>query len=206
MRTMDNQILQSGSEAVGQLVEWLSNPIAAEGAALYVGIAVVLGVGGTRLWDWYSEDDDEEVAFSDLLDEETLKDGKAERQLLDDIAESHKTITAPAAIEWDTRAARVGEQWTTTLYITEYPDYPNDGYLSDLFELTDIQFDLTAHLTPKIRSGRGTNCKRSLMISRWMLISNRAFGVPTCKSAPTKPPRPTKPSRTARVSSIKGCT
>jgi len=94
MRTMDNQILQSGSEAVGQLVEWLSNPIAAEGAALYVGIAVVLGVGGTRLWDWYSEDDDEEVAFSDLLDEETLKDGKAERQLLDDIAESHKTITA----------------------------------------------------------------------------------------------------------------
>ena len=149
MRTMDNQILQSGSEAVGQLVEWLSNPIAAEGAALYVGIAVVLGVGGTRLWDWYSEDDDEEVAFSDLLDEETLKDGKAERQLLDDIAESHKTITAPAAIEWDTRAARVGEQWTTTLYITEYPDYPNDGYLSDLFELTDIQFDLTAHLTPK---------------------------------------------------------
>jgi len=149
MRTMDNQILQSGSEAVGQLVEWLSNPIAAEGAALYVGIAVVLGVGGTRLWDWYSEDDDEEVAFSDLLDEETLKDGKAERQLLDDIAESHKTITAPAAIEWDTRAARVGEQWTTTLYITEYPDYPNDGYLSDLFELTDVQFDLTAHITPK---------------------------------------------------------
>jgi type IV secretory pathway VirB4 component len=146
---MDNQILQSGSEAVGQLVEWLSNPIAAEGAALYVGIAVVLGVGGTRLWDWYSEDDDEEVAFSDLLDEETLKDGKAERQLLDDIAESHKTITAPAAIEWDTRAARVGEQWTTTLYITEYPDYPNDGYLSDLFELTDVQFDLTAHITPK---------------------------------------------------------
>jgi len=130
-------------------VEWLSNPIAAEGAALYVGIAVVLGVGGTRLWDWYSEDDDEEVAFSDLLDEETLKDGKAERQLLDDIAESHKTITAPAAIEWDTRAARVGEQWTTTLYITEYPDYPNDGYLSDLFELTDVQFDLTAHITPK---------------------------------------------------------
>jgi len=111
---------------------------------------------------------------------------KAERQLLDDIAESHKTITAPAAIEWDTRAARVGEQWTTTLYITEYPDYPNDGYLSDLFEMTDIQFDLTAHLTPKNQGGRGTNCRTSLTTFRWMLTSNRAFGVPICKSAPTR--------------------
>ncbi|MDB2293959.1 transferase, partial [Halorubrum ezzemoulense] len=38
---------------------------------------------------------------------------------------------------------------TTTLYITDYPDYPNDGYLSELFEMTDVQFDLTAHITPK---------------------------------------------------------
>ncbi len=146
---MRNLVLQTGSGAVGQLTEWLMNPTSAEGAALYILLAVLVGIGGKLLWDWYTEDDEEEVEFSDLLDEETIEQGAAERQLLDDIAESHKTVTAPAAIEWETRAARVGEQWTTTLYIADYPDYPNDGYLSELFEMTDVQFDLTAHITPK---------------------------------------------------------
>ncbi|TKX60450.1 transferase [Halorubrum sp. ASP1] len=146
---MRNLVLQTGSGAVGQLTEWLTNPTSAEGAALYILLAVLVGIGGKLLWDWYTEDDEEEVEFSDLLDEETIEQGAAERQLLDDIAESHKTVTAPAAIEWETRAARVGEQWTTTLYIADYPDYPNDGYLSELFEMTDVQFDLTAHITPK---------------------------------------------------------
>ncbi|MFC7186247.1 VirB4 family type IV secretion system protein [Halorubrum yunnanense] len=149
MPTMRNLVLQTGSGAVGQLTEWLTNPTSAEGAALYILLAVLVGIGGKFLWDWYTEDDEEEVEFSDLLDEETIEQGAAERQLLDDIAESHKTVTAPATIEWETRAARVGEQWTTTLYIADYPDYPNDGYLSELFEMTDVQFDLTAHITPK---------------------------------------------------------
>jgi len=146
---MRNLVLQTGSGAVGQLTEWLTNPTSAEGAALYILLAVLVGIGGKLLWDWTTEDDEEEVEFSDLLNEETIEQGEAERQLLDDIAESHKTVTAPAAIEWETRAARVGEQWTTTLYIADYPDYPNDGYLSELFEMTDVQFDLTAHITPK---------------------------------------------------------
>ena len=146
---MRNLVLQTGSGAVGQLTEWLTNPTSPEGAALYILLAVLVGIGGKLLWDWYTDDDEEEVEFSDLLDEETIEQGAAERQLLDDIAESHKTVTAPAAIEWETRAARVGEQWTTTLYIADYPDYPNDGYLSELFEMTDVQFDLTAHITPK---------------------------------------------------------
>ncbi|WP_176450706.1 VirB4 family type IV secretion system protein [Halorubrum ezzemoulense] len=149
MPTMRNLVLQTGSGAVSQLTEWLTNPTSAEGAALYILLAVLVGIGGKLLWDWYTEDDEEEVEFSDLLDEETIEQGAAERRLLDDIAESHKTVTAPAAIEWETRAARVGEQWTTTLYIADYPDYPNDGYLSELFEMTDVQFDLTAHITPK---------------------------------------------------------
>jgi len=149
MTTMRNLVLQTGSGAVGQLTEWLTSPTSAEGAALYILLAVLVGIGGKLLWDWYTDDDEEEVEFSDLLDEETIEQGAAERQLLDDIAESHKTVTAPAAIEWETRAARVGEQWTTTLYIADYPDYPNDGYLSELFEMTDVQFDLTAHITPK---------------------------------------------------------
>ncbi|MBB6647790.1 VirB4 family type IV secretion system protein [Halobellus ruber] len=146
---MRSAILQAGGGVGSQLVRWLSSPTSTEGAALYLLIVVLLGIGGKLLWDWYTEDDTEEVEFSDVLDEETLEQGEAERQLLDDIAESHKTVTAPAAAEWETRAARVGEQWTTTLYIADYPDYPNDGYLSDLFEMTDVQFDLTAHITPK---------------------------------------------------------
>ncbi|QKY22137.1 transferase (plasmid) [Halolamina sp. CBA1230] len=149
MRSMRSAILQAGGGVGSQLVRWLSSPTSTEGAALYLLIVGLLGIGGKLLWDWYTEDDTEEVEFSDVLDEETLEQGEAERQLLDDIAESHKTVTAPAAAEWETRAARVGEQWTTTLYIADYPDYPNDGYLSELFEMTDVQFDLTAHITPK---------------------------------------------------------
>ena len=97
---MRNLVLQTGSGAVSQLTEWLTNPTSAEGAALYILLAVLVGIGGKFLWDWYTDDDEEEVEFSDLLDEETIEQGAAERQLLDDIAESHKTVTAPAAIEW----------------------------------------------------------------------------------------------------------
>jgi len=146
---MRNLVLQSGSGAVGQMGGSLPSLTSAEGVILSLLGAVLLGIGGKLLWDWYTGDDEEEVEFSDVLDEETLEQGEAERQLLNDIAESHKTVTAPAAIEWETRAAWVGEQWTTTLYIADYPDYPNDGYLSELFEMTDVQFDLTAHITPK---------------------------------------------------------
>jgi type IV secretory pathway VirB4 component len=52
-------------------------------------------------------------------------------------------------VEWDTRAAKVGDQWTTTLVVTGYPDQPKDGYLSELFELSDVRFDVTARLTPR---------------------------------------------------------
>ncbi|ELY79691.1 transfer complex protein [Natrinema pallidum DSM 3751] len=147
---MLNVLLQAGGGATDQAAEWLLNPTSTEGAALYVLLAVILGVAGKLLWGRYhSTNDEEEVDFSDVLDEEMLEEGNAEGQILDDISESHKTVTAPAAIEWETRAAHVGEQWTTTLYIADYADYPSDGYLSDLFEITDVEFDLTAHITPK---------------------------------------------------------
>ncbi|MDL0134317.1 VirB4 family type IV secretion system protein [Halobacterium salinarum] len=146
---MRNVILQTGGGALGAVAEWFQSLTPAEGAVLALVVGLILGVGSKHLWDRFTADDEPEVDFADVLDEETLKEGEAERQLLDDISESHKTVTAPGAIEWETRAARVGEQWTTTLYIANYADYPNDGYLSDLFELTDVEFDLTAHITPK---------------------------------------------------------
>ncbi len=119
--------------------QWL-----ALGGLLLLGI--VLGALGYHHW---LQEDVERVQLSELLDETTLQTGEAEEQLLEDISERHKRAVAPSAIDWDTRTARVGEQWTSTLYIAEYPDYPKDGYLNELFELTDIEFDLTVHITPK---------------------------------------------------------
>jgi type IV secretory pathway VirB4 component len=146
---MRNALFQT-SLAVGTAIsEWVQRLAVAEEAAVALALGLGVGLGGQHLWTRYKTDDEPTVALADLLDEETLADGAAEQQLLDAIPESHKTVTAPAAVEWETRAARVGEQWTTTLYIADYPDYPNDGYLSELFELTDVQFDLTAHITPK---------------------------------------------------------
>ncbi|GAB7010760.1 hypothetical protein JCM31271_27030 [Halorubrum trueperi] len=56
---------------------------------------------------------------------------------------------APSAVEWESRRARVGDTWTTTLYIADWPDYPSDGYLSELFTLTDVRFHVTAHIRPR---------------------------------------------------------
>ncbi|AWB28432.1 VirB4 family type IV secretion system protein [Halococcoides cellulosivorans] len=146
---MHNVVLQAGGGLISQLVEWLTNPFSLGGAVLYLILLTLIAIELKLLWDWYTENDTEEVEFSDVLDEETLEQATVEHQLLDDISESHKTVTAPAAIEWETRSARVGEQWTTTLSIADYPDYPKDGYLSELFEMSDVKFDLTAHITPK---------------------------------------------------------
>jgi len=63
--------------------------------------------------------------------------------------EQLRSRIAPDTVEWETRAAKVGEQWTTTLYLAGYPDYPSDGFLSTLFEESSLEYDLSVHLTPK---------------------------------------------------------
>ncbi|GGC49004.1 VirB4 family type IV secretion system protein [Haloferax sulfurifontis] len=146
---MRNLTLQTVSDLGHQLFEWLQQPTSPEGAAVYAIGALGIALGAITVWRYRSSDDVPEVEFSDVLDEDAIHTGHTEGQLFDDIAESHKTTIAPTAIEWETRTARVGEQWTSTLMITDYPDYPNDGYLSDLFQLTDVEFDLTAHIRPK---------------------------------------------------------
>jgi len=79
-------------------------------------------------------------------DPQTLSSGEPEP------ATHQRAVIAPAAIEWETRAAKVGEQWTTTLVVTGYPDQPQDAYLSELFERSDVRFDVTARLTPRPQS------------------------------------------------------
>jgi len=131
------------------MIEALPDPGTQAGLALYIGLTALLTLLLKWGWDRWRAEDVEEVELADLLEETTVEDGLEEGQILDDIAEHHQHVVAPAAIEWDTRTARVGDQWTSTLYIADYPDYPKDGYLAELFELTDVEFDLTVHITPK---------------------------------------------------------
>ncbi|WP_434084177.1 VirB4 family type IV secretion system protein [Halorarius litoreus] len=121
------------------------------GGVFVYGIGTVLVVIGiARLLEWKRRRSEPDVELADVLDDETLAAGTRERSAFDTLAERHQSVIAPAAVEWETRTARLGDQWTRTLSIAEYPDYPSDGYLSGLFELTDVEFDLTAHVTPKL--------------------------------------------------------
>ena len=140
-------------ELIGRLREVIaSRPDLVSPAGVFVyGIGTVLVVIAiARLLQWKRRRPTDTVELADLLDDETLEDGRTERSAFDSLAERHRSVIAPAAVEWDTRTARVGDQWTTTLSIAEYPDHPSDGYLSGLFERTDVEFDLTAHITPKL--------------------------------------------------------
>ncbi|SIS15916.1 VirB4 family type IV secretion system protein [Natronorubrum thiooxidans] len=134
---------------VEQVQGSLPDPETQAGLAVYIGVTALVTLLVKIAWDYWRAEDVEEVELIDLLEETTVEDGLEEGQVLDDIAEQHQQAIAPAAIEWDTRTARVGEQWTSTLYIADYPDYPKDGFLTELFELTDVEFDLTVHVTPK---------------------------------------------------------
>ncbi|WP_226479867.1 VirB4 family type IV secretion system protein [Natrinema amylolyticum] len=125
------------------------DPGTQSGLALYLGITAALTLLAKIAWDRWHAAEVEEIELGELLNEERLENGLDEGALLDDVAEQHRHAIAPAAIEWDTRTARVGNQWTSTLYIADYPDYPKDGYFNELFELTDVEFDLTVHITPK---------------------------------------------------------
>ena len=123
--------------------------VSGEGVMIYgVGSVLVL-IGIANLVSWYRERQQTDPELEALLDEETIEAADLEYELLDDIASRQQDLIAPAAVEWDSRTARVGEQWTTTLYVADYPDAPKDGYLSGLFELTDVEFDLTVRLVPK---------------------------------------------------------
>ena len=137
------------ADQLTRFVDSLPPLLSPEGAMLY-GVGGVLAlIAVARIVNWRRSRTAEEPQLSELLDEETLERAETERTLLEDIASRHREVLAPAAVEWETRSARVGEQWTSSFYIAGYPDYPQDGYLSGLFELTDVEFDLTVTLEPK---------------------------------------------------------
>ncbi|MFC5973457.1 VirB4 family type IV secretion system protein [Halomarina salina] len=116
------------------------------GISLYgIGAVLVLITVANLLARRRSDDSPATVDLGEALDAMVEEDGHGSGSL----GERHRTLVAPAAIEWETRAARVGEQWTTTLYIAGYPDYPSDGFLSSLFEESSLEFDCSVHLVPK---------------------------------------------------------
>ena len=84
---MRNLILQTGGGALSPVAEWLQGLTAIESAVLALVVGLILGVGSKHLWDRVTADDEPDVDFTDVLDEETLTEGEAERQLLDDISE-----------------------------------------------------------------------------------------------------------------------
>lgn len=134
---------------LSELSEALPPVLSSEGVLLY-GVSAVIGlILIANVVNWWHDRQRENIELGELLEEETLETAEGERAVLDDLSERQQDLIAPAAIKWETRAARVGEQWTTTLYVSEYPDAPKDGYLSGLFELTDVEFDLTSRIVPK---------------------------------------------------------
>jgi len=78
----------------------------------------------------------------------------------DEIAEAHQRLAAADSIEWDLREPKVGEQYTKTLYAAEFPDYPKDGFLHQLFELTDAEFDATFYFKPRNQNRTRERLKR----------------------------------------------
>lgn len=136
----------------------LPPPISPDGIMLYGAGGTVLLVGLGKLVAWHRNrqgstwdvpndiDDPDDPGDPDDADDAEHMPGQS---LLDDPGEQHQAVIAPPPIEWKPRAARVGDQWTSTLYIADYPDYPKDGYLSELFTRTDVEFDLTVHLRPR---------------------------------------------------------
>jgi len=67
----------------------------------------------------------------------------------DPLAEKQRNLMAAPGIEWDTRAPRVGDQFTKTFYVDEFPDAPRDGFLSEVFSVTEAEFDLTTYVKSK---------------------------------------------------------
>ena len=78
----------------------------------------------------------------------------------DEIAEAHQRLVAPDSINWDLREPKIGEQYAKTLHITDFPDYPKDGYLHELFEVTDAEFDMTLYFRPRNQNRTRERLKR----------------------------------------------
>jgi len=157
--------MHSGSPASGisQTLLQLGVPTTDLSVQAVAGIgigALLLGIGLGVTWQRWRPSGDDEVDLSQFVDDDLFEEPATDERVFDDVAERNQNTVASSAIEWGTRTARVGDQWTTTLYVADWPDYPSDGYLSDLFSLTDVTFDCTVHIQPKQQERARTELQR----------------------------------------------
>lgn len=146
----------------------VSEPTAAPLAGILMYLVGLLAIGG--IVSGMREDEEaEERGFSvgDLLAEERRHQDPegpdigsevgpgavrtGEGATVDDLGTRQNRIMAANEIEEDTRVPKVGEQYVKTLFFEDIEDIPSDGFLSPLFETTDIEFDLTAYAIPKFQ-------------------------------------------------------
>ena len=69
---------------------------------------------------------------------------------LDDISSIHQSVVTPSSIDEHANAVRTGEQWTKTMWITEFPDAPADGLYETLYSAPETRTtDISIHLEPR---------------------------------------------------------
>lgn len=68
-----------------------------------------------------------------------------------EVLDQHQSLVAPAEYEKDTRTPIVDGEYVKTLIITDYVIFekrPVDGFLKEVFDLTDVKFDATVYIRP----------------------------------------------------------
>jgi len=89
-----------------------------------------------------NSDDPGEIGATEL-DADTTGAGET----IKDISEKQHALMVPSDIRRDSRTPRLGDQYARVLYLADTPGragIPTDGFLSGVFQTTDVEFDLTA--------------------------------------------------------------
>ncbi|WP_324759547.1 VirB4 family type IV secretion system protein [Haloarcula sp. GH36] len=69
---------------------------------------------------------------------------------LDSTADVHQTLVTPSSIEEEANAVRTGQTWTRTLWISGYPDTPQNGLFETLYSTAETRTtDISIHLDPR---------------------------------------------------------
>ncbi|WP_435102419.1 VirB4 family type IV secretion system protein [Halarchaeum sp. P4] len=67
-----------------------------------------------------------------------------------DVGETHRSVLAPDDLKETAGGLRLGDSYTRTLWIGEFPDAPVDGFLEDVYSARETRStDVSVHLTPR---------------------------------------------------------
>lgn len=84
----------------------------------------------------------------DKLRQGSKRDRSGNDSPVPDVSEYHKNVIAPTRIDEEATKMTVGEHQTRTIFINQWPDRPNVGFLDDVFMNTDVINDVSIHLSP----------------------------------------------------------